>query len=268
MTQLGKILVFVTVALSLLMFGWALALFTNRIDWTANKGQAGQPAGRLAERQDRDKEARAALEVANLRWHDALVGNDGRDKRPVRDGLLAWEKRRADDRVWYAAQLKEARTGDGMGGKVPIKRVSLTKEGQPIPDAANFGRPTMVPAERRKDDKGQGGGPLYCHDYYIRQLGELTQRIQAAQAEYQQAVNEAATLTDELIDKKDGSKGLRHRIVDEEEKIKRINEELKDVADRRTNSMVETELLLARRAQLERRVDELKKAAQETGTKE
>jgi hypothetical protein len=260
MTLLAKILVFVNVALSFVMFTWALALFTNRIDWTLSKAKADQPAGKLAERQDRVKEKLAALDVANTRWREALRGNDGQDKRPAHDGLPVWEKRRVDDRAWYAEQLKAAQTGDGMGGKVPIKRVSLSKEGQPIPDAAHDNRPTMVAAERRKDDKGQGGGPLFCYDYYVRELGDLTQQIQAKQAEYQQAVKEASDLTEETIDKKDGGKGLRHRIIDEQEKLKQVNEELKDVGDRQTNSQVETELLLARRAQLERRIAELKKA--------
>ena len=51
-------------------------------------------------------------------------------------------------------------------------------------------------------------------------------------------------LTDQII----GPKGLRQQIIDEQEKIARIDEELKNVVSRQTNSRVETELLLSRRS--------------------
>jgi hypothetical protein len=264
MTLLGKILVLANVALSFLMLSWALALFINRIDWTANKGKPpDQPAGQLVERQDRVKRSNDVLDLSNGRWREALWGNDGKDKRPIRDGLPAWEKRRVDDREWYALQLKAALTGPaGMGEKAVIKRVALTKEGQPVLDGANANRPTMVDAERRKDANDPKGEPLYCYNYYVAQLAKSTQDLEAAQLEYQKAVKTETELTEEAIGTKDKPKGLRQRIVDEQEKLKRINEELKDVSDRQTNSTVDTELLLARRVQLEGRVAELKKAAQ------
>jgi hypothetical protein len=258
MTLLAKILVFVTLVLSLLMFTWALALYTNRIDWSARAPKADQAAGALQVRQKRlDEVEQPRLALAATRWRESLKGNGGRDNRPVSQGLLAWEQRRVADRKWYGEELQAARSGAGgnADNKAPIKRVA-TKDGQLILDAG--GRPTLADAERRKDDKDPRPQPLYSYDYYVRELADRTQKIQDAQAKYQAKVKEAENLTAEAI----GPKGLRQRIVDEEIKIGLLDEELKDVIDRQTNSQVDTDLLLARRRQLELRKAELEKARQ------
>jgi hypothetical protein len=264
MTLLGKILVVVNVGLSFLMLSFAFAMFTNRVDFTAKPVKGDKPAGVLAARVERVKSASESVDLANARWREALRGG-GADKRPIREGLLAWDKRRVEDRAWYDEELKKVISGpgpDGKGDKVVVKRVATGKDGLPIPDDKNFGRPTLVDAERRKGEMDPRGEPLFCYDWYVRELGDLTVKIQAAQAEYKKAVEEETALTEEIIGTK-MAKGLRRRIIDEQEKIQLIDEELKDVAGRQTNALVETELLLARRSQLERRIDELKRAAQE-----
>jgi hypothetical protein len=268
MTLLAKILIFLNLLLSVLMLAWALALFTNRVDWSNNQAKGQQPAGALLGRVKRKDDAQAMLDLAAGHWREALRGNDGKDKRPAHDGLPAWEARRAADRVWYADQLKLARSTPNTpdGKPVVIKRVSLSKEGQAVLDANNSNRPMMVDATRRKDDKGEGGGPLYSYEYYVAELVRLTQQLEAAQVEYQKAVKRETELTEEAIGTKEKPKGLRQRIIDEEEKLKQAKEERKDVADRQTNSEVDAELLVARREQLKRRIAELEKAAQ--GTKD
>jgi len=266
MTLLGKVLVLLNVGLSFLMLSWAFAIFTNRIDFSNKQAKGEKPAGVLLERADRVKKSTEGVDLANTRWREALKGNDGTDKRPVRDGLLAWEKRRIDDQKWYKVQLKVAVSGpagpDGKGDKAIVKRLAATKDGYPIPDDKNFNRPSLIDAERRKLEMDPRGEPLYCYDWYVRELGDLTLKIQAAQADYKKAVEEETALTEEAIETPK-SKGLRRRIIDEQQKIALIDEELKDVAGRQTNALVETELLLSRKAQLERRIYELNRAAQE-----
>jgi hypothetical protein len=254
MTLLGKILVFVAVALSFLMLAWAAGLYTNRIDWSDTAAKADQPAGQLVARKQRVTEGIAAVNLANTRWHDALVGNDGKNNRPARTGLLACEQRRKADRDFYAAYLDAAIAGpDGKGDQKTIKRVA-TKDGQPLIDAG--GMPQMVDAERRKTAEDARGEPLYCYNWYEKELARLTTEIEKAGAEQQKLAKEEEALTDQII----GPKGVRQRIVDEQVKLARVEDELKDVESRQTNSRVDTELLLARRAQLERRIDELHKA--------
>jgi hypothetical protein len=257
MTLLGKFLVFINLLLSFLMLSLAFALYTNRIDWSASPPKGDKPAGMLVARQERVKTASAALAVAGDRWREALNGFAGNEARPRRDGLPAWEKRLADDRVWYAAQLAEARKGpDGKGDKVPVKWVKVGPDGLPIPDPKNSGRPTLANAERRRSDKpDETVRPLYCEDWYRKEMTRLTQAIDAEHTAYQEQVKLATDLTQLAI----GPKGLRQRIVDEQVKNARIKEEMRDVTGRQTNAEVETELLQSRREQLEARVGELKK---------
>jgi hypothetical protein len=260
MTLLGKLLVFLNVVLSFVMLAWAVALFTHRIDWSNNAAKGDQPAGLLIARAKRTDDANAAANLANARWREAVNGNDGKDNRPVRAGLLTWENRRDTDRVFYAAVLKAAVSGpDGKGEKVIIKRVAM-KDGRPVPDPANPNLPALIDAERRKTAEDPKGEPLYCYDWYVKELTRLTGEIAKAETEQQKLAKEEEALTDQII----GPKGLRQRIVDEQVKFARATEEFKDVESRQTNSRVDTELLLQRRAQLERRVKELETALKGT----
>ena len=101
----------------------------------------------------------------------------------------------------------------------------------------------MVDAVRRKA-KGEGrqaGDELFCYDYYIKKMGQLSNDILDVQKKYQAAIQEDITLTDQII----GPKGLRQQILDEEAKIAHIDEELKDVETRKTNEATwRQELLL------------------------
>ncbi len=259
MTLLGKLLVFVNLVLSFLMLSWAAMLFTNRVDFSNKKATADQAAGQLAERETKVKDGVNAVNLANARWRESLYGNDGKDKRPVHVGLLTWEKRRLDAGVFYAAVLKAADVGpDGKGEQVVIKRVA-TKDGRILPDPQNPAMPLLEEAQRRKTEGEARGAPLYCIQWYVKELDRLTAEVEKAQKEQQNLAKEEGALTDQIV----GPKGVRQRIVDEQIKLDRVTEEAKDVESRQTNSLVETELLVVRRRQLERRIDELKNGAKE-----
>lgn len=255
MTLLGKVLVFVNLLLSLLMLSWAAAVVTNRIDWSSSPAKEGKPAGVLKGREDRVKAAWVALANAEVRWRDARNGNDGKDGRERRDGLPAWEQRRLADRGWYADELKAAKTGPGGNVKAPINWVKI-KDGQPLLDPKNLNRPQMEPAQRRKEKPEEPVRQLFSNQYYLDELARLTDEIIGEQDRFQKLVKDETELTEKAI----GPKGLRQRIADELVKSGRVDDELKDLDGRKTNSLVDTELLLARQEQLERRVEELKKA--------
>jgi hypothetical protein len=243
MTLLGKILVLVNVLFSFVLFSWALAVYTNRIDWSANPPKEGKPAGVLKGRQDLVKAHYDALNLADARWRAARNGPDA---------LLAQEKRRVDDSAWYAVELRSLRDGPGGNVKAAVSWVK-TKDGQPALDAA--GRPTLEPAARRKLKPEDAPQALFSERYYNDMLAQLTQQIEAEQVRYQDLVKQDTELSEKAI----GPKGLRQRIIDEQGKSARMDDELKDVAGRRTNNLVDAELLQSRRDQLERRVEELKK---------
>jgi hypothetical protein len=256
MTLLGKLLVFATVALSFLMLSWAAALYTNRIDWSANPPKEGNPEGVMVGRKKRVETAYVALGVADARWRDALRGSDAKENPHY--GLLAWEQQRPANRVLYAQALQALQSGPGGDKTKPVARIKTTEDGRPVVDPRT-GLPELVPAERRKAKAEDKGEPLFCAQFYVDRLADLTQQIQTQQDKYQKAVKEEAALQEQII----GPKGLRQRIIDEQTKNKRVDEELKDLAGRKTNSLVDTELLLARRAQLERRIEELKNVRKE-----
>ncbi len=252
MTLLGKLLVFANMFLSFLMLSWATALYTNRIDWSAAAAKGDKPAGVLNGRKARVEAATASVKLADDRWRDARDG-----KPEVHDGLAAWEQRRIAERAWYATALNDLKTGPGNKLDAPIQRIKIREDGQAVLDPKNFNRPVLEPAERRKEKPEDPARPLFAYDYYIAELIRLTQQIEAEQTRYQDLIAQESELTKQAI----GPKGLRQRIADEYIKKGRVEEELKDVAGRQqTNALVETELLLARRNQLERRRDELKKA--------
>jgi hypothetical protein len=244
MTMLGKVLVFITVLLSFLMFSWALALYTNRIDWSATPAKGSQPEGMLVGRKKRVEAAYAALNLADARW---------REVNSPKDGLAAWDKRRIDDRAWYAVELKALTDGPGGNLLAPVSAVQI-KDGVPVLDAA--GRPALAPAARRKAKPEDPNQPLYCSRYYDEKMADATRQIDAQQTVYQQLIKQESDLTEKAI----GPKGLRQQIIDEQAKNARVDEELKDVAGRRTNNLVDVGRLQERRERLERRVEELKKA--------
>jgi len=256
MTLLGKLLVFANVLLSFLMLSWAAGLYTNRIDWSASKAKGDKPAGQLDGRIERVKAATATVQLADDRWREARDGFAGDGKRDAREGLLAWEKRRGEDRVWYATELSALKTGPLGKLDAPIQRVKTREDGQAVLDPKNF-RPILIAAERRKEKPEEAARPVYCYNYYEAELVKLTQQIEAEQVRYQDLIAQESELTKQAI----GPKGLRQRITDELVKRGRAEDELADVAGRqKTNAQVETELLLARRDQLQQRKEELEKA--------
>src|SRR3954470_5012627 len=63
MTKLGKVLVFVNLAVSMAMAVWALGIYTQRIEYSA-KATADQPAGLVVQRQEAIKQKQALLHGA------------------------------------------------------------------------------------------------------------------------------------------------------------------------------------------------------------
>lgn len=92
MTQLGKILVFANLVLSVLMAAFAFWAYAQRIDWTA------KPDPELDKRNKRVKELQSSLLASEARW------------KSNRGGLLALEQQLPADQKYYADQFTHART--------------------------------------------------------------------------------------------------------------------------------------------------------------
>jgi hypothetical protein len=239
MTQFGKVLVLLTVAVSLLMMGFAIAVWANRIDWSDRPPKEGDPGGLLAQRDAEAKRLWTELALAESGW------------RGSQEALARDEALRVQDRLWYHAELAHLYTGATLNK--PCREVVMQR-GVPVPDLGNFGRPQMAPA---KDAAGQ---PLLSRALYDKTDEGIHKETLAAVDKFRQAVERDTQLTNELAgDPVKRNKGLRQRINDERAKRADVVAEEEFVRPLLINTVVEAELIQKRQKSLRSRVSELEK---------
>src|SRR5262249_42360168 len=94
MTQLGKILVFLNLVLSVVMVGWAGMLYAQRVDWSSKAGvvpRLNATAGQL--------------------WEQVRLAEDG--WKADRRELAGLESLRPENKKWYVARSVEPERGQG-----------------------------------------------------------------------------------------------------------------------------------------------------------
>ena len=239
MTLFGKLLVLTTLAVSLLMMGFGLAVWTNRIDWTDRQPKDGDPGGELAQREAEARRLWGELVLAESGW------------RLSQAALLRDEAQRVQDRAWYHAELVHLQTGATPNN--PAHEVVLVK-GVPVPDPRNAGRPQM---KRASDPAGQ---PLLSLTSYDKADEGIHRQTLAAVDRFKKAVEQDTQLTNELVgDPVKRTKGLRQRINDERAKRADVVAEADFTRPLLINTVVESELILKRQKSLRARVSELEK---------
>jgi hypothetical protein len=239
MTLFGKLLVLGTLAVSLLMMTFALAVWTNRIDWTDRPAKEGDPGGELAQRDAEAKRLWGELRLAESGWR-------------LRQAALARdEAQRVQDRLWYQTELAHLRTTATPNN--PCRAV-VAPRGVPVPDQRNPSRPQMAAAT------DQGGQPLASLAFYNGQDEQLTKDLLAVADNLKKAAEADTRLTNELVgDPLKRTKGLRQRINDERAKRTAVVAEADFVRPLLINTVVESELILKRQKSLRARVGELEK---------
>jgi hypothetical protein len=241
MTLFGKIVVVLNLVLSLLMAAWALGLWTNRIDWSNNKGADLQPPGELTLRKAEAERAWNEAPGGFAAYRDAKAALFARE-----DGKEDGKDGRAADRNWYAAEIEHLRTGATEAN--PGRMVDLALgQGLPTPDPRNYDRPTM------KIAKDKFGKPIQSIAAYAKRETELFKELADVQDEYQKSVEEDTRLTERLI----GPKGLQQRILDEQAKLAEVLKEAELLRPLLINAVVESELILKRREFLKARIAEI-----------
>jgi hypothetical protein len=232
MTLAGKILLFVNLVLALGMAFWAVGVYTRYIDYKtpAPPGADAGPLAKLDSAIKAKSDDKGELSAAELRW-----------KTPY-TWLGNLTTQRQLNREWYAKQLVAMQQGPG-----PVQVASI-KAGQPELDPKQYGRPLLVEA---KDATGQ---PLQPLTSYEKALTDTRQAILAAQAELEKQIK----VDTELTQKIGGDNGVRAQLAREEQKQKDVRAEQEYLRPLLVNSLVEGELLVKRRADLEARVKELK----------
>ena len=138
MTKFGKILILVNVALSIGFAGWAMAIYSNRVDWGETKEAAGKAKGKLLERKEELESWKKTLDTSMAQYNGAV------------EVLNQREKKRPADQKYYRDELAKLETGvDGKGGLVanPVTelvyekgQLKLDKEGHPLQRAIDWQR--------------------------------------------------------------------------------------------------------------------------------
>jgi len=240
MTLIGKILVFLNLVFSLLMMGWAWAIYANNRGDSSGAAKGGLAGSELAARKTTLGDLQLSMGSAELA------------EREARARLLTWEAYRVPDRLWYLQEMDHLRTG--ATAERPARTVVF--EGNlPALDPTNANRPRVAPATDRENR------PLLSLDAYNRALETTRQQLAKARADYQLLLELDAKLTLELT----GPEGMERRGLQGRLKFERtvklpgVIEEENLVRPQLINSAVESQLVLRRQRSLERRLEELKK---------
>lgn len=231
MTRLGKLLVYLNVALSIAMAGLALGLYSNRVDWAGTKPSESEGELKKFETELNNKREHFGRSVTRWRQEGKLLSDA--------------EAFQAMARPWYAQQLELL--VKGRGPRVPVDVlvynggvVRLDPKGlpmlQPSPDKALWAE-TVLDQETLATDN------------------EIAKEI----AETQTLIDEENKLTLALNGRPGNPKGLRALLVEMLAAEKRSGEELLYVKRERINSREATNSLLHRQQQLRDRLNLLRK---------
>jgi hypothetical protein len=247
MTQFGKILVLLNLALALMLAAWSFNVYANGVDWTDHKDAKSTPPrmGEFAVRAAKLDDLWKGVAPAQKDWLDQ------------RDALAKEEKHLAEERIWYDKELRYVLVGPAKNKG--ISDISLA----PQPDAKNGqillddqGFPQLVPI------RDPNNNPLQLQSLaeYNKDDETILKDIDAQIAAHAANIAEAVALTDKIVgDKTKGVRGLQQRIYDEQAKNADIVAETKLIEPQLINTMVEAQLVNKRHAQMVKRIEELKK---------
>jgi len=284
MTTLGKILVLLHTGLSLCLAAWALALWTNRVDWSDRKPSADKPAGLLVGRMaEYKRSATDGVRPADLRFRANRL-------------LLAFqEDRLPKEKAWYEKELKDLSTGDVS--KKPIRQVYRGPDGLPVavgPETVSTGDfvqwqnkftykertnpkdPKSPFAEQPKERKDRGGKDdlkLQNAEFYRNSIPAVIEdrvgRIEKDNAGVDQVKKEGAAMrlnkaaeedksyTDRIKGVKGASKGLQAELRDEYLKRAMIEAEYDELRPQWLKNKVELQNLIELRERLNERKQQL-----------
>lgn len=230
-TKLGKILVFINLAMSVAFAALALGVYTNRIDWVGGgKTPAGDDIqGEATKIQKKVQQEQEAAPIARARWETA------------RATYLAVEDLRPKAKDWYANELKIMDSGG------PIKELDYA-EGKLKVDNA-----TGLPIFKAP------GRPLQPVDQLKQEAKNLEKKIADEQTEIDKLIAQEKQLTIKLNGNEGKKDGLRHLLAEEKQAQEKSLAEFDYLKPLRINRQVEGDLLMKRQASLEARIQELKK---------
>lgn len=119
MTSFGKLLVYLNVFAAMILCGWAVSLYANRVDWfdrTTGEGKVDGELTRLSAEVKRYAEQIKAAQVAYANVAFRLANDYESNSEAVRDlraarlALRMAEVKRIDDKVRFREQLREPKS--------------------------------------------------------------------------------------------------------------------------------------------------------------
>jgi hypothetical protein len=255
MMRLGKVLVFVNLAFSLIMASWAGALYANRLDWSDTAPKPDQPPGELYKRDQRFQELSKGFEdregkftLARSKLRSLEEGLTPAKEEPDKSLALRLDGRSAE-RLWYARELQQLHLLATPPNN-PARAAVFTGSVPRTPPGPNgWGRPVMAPFQTKD------GKPVFSLAHYDGQESKLLPELAGLYAQLREKIDEDAAEAQKL----EGPKGLQNRLTDEKLKRDAVLDELKLLKPLYVNTVVETQNLIERRRQLEERITELKK---------
>jgi chromosome segregation ATPase len=216
MRKFGKFLVFTTLVLSLIFLTWAIALYTQRLDWAPHKniitGEVDMQSGRLYQLTLELKTLGEDLELAEKRWQrDAAT-------------LLELDNRREVYQKWYKEQLALAQTGTKASGeKVPDGYPPVI---QLIRDENSDPPGMYIMDEKQRKAVTSGEKPVQSIAHYNQEYQRLKKQVDDLQVEIDRLIDENKKLTELIAGIAGKSRGLRGDVDDLNNHRKQFEDEI------------------------------------------
>jgi hypothetical protein len=243
MRSLAKILVLVNAGLSIVFLFWAIAIYTERINWFTGPAAGGaQSVGMV----DRAKAKLDALNEANQRAAGRWLNNYTQ--------VANHENARPARRDYYRYLLYKVQTGTGIANNqvqknMPVAALELQPNGWLME-----GKPILL----------RETTPLDSIDGYNRRIGDAVAQIKETQDSIVKLIKQQTELTNDIYGTP-MKKGLRTLLAEQEQIARGGRQERDFVRPFRTNREAEYDILLKRVKSIEERLGELQKFADSRG---
>ncbi len=264
MTKLGKIMIFVNLAISVFLMSWAMYLFFVRIDWSDNPVKADHPEeGQLVGRRQKVLKTWQPVVLAEPQWH------------AERDNLETFQGIRRDTRRWYELELAKLDKAPNPKQPVGVQEIVLSKDKMPEIIVGENPDPTLKLAVRikmagAKDPILQPPGVpdklLYPANVYDLKDNELLVGVEGQKQGLYEAKRKLRGGVEDVVGEQArmlGPKGLPQRIKEDAAKREGIVAEQDVVHTPRVNTLADSGFALEREKELKARLDELETHRQE-----
>jgi len=235
--------VLINAALSIVFLFWAIAIYTERINWFTGTGPgAAQSVGMV----DRAKAKLDALNEANQRAGFRWAKNY--------DQVANQENARPTRRDYYRYLLNKVQTGTGFVNNQVQKNMPVAALEMHPAGWLMEGKPILL----------RETTPLDSIEGYNRRIADTVAQIKETQDSIVKLIKQQSELTSDIYGTP-MKKGLRTLLSEQEQIAKSGRQERDFVRPFRTNREAEYDILLKRVQSIEKRLGELQKFADTRG---